>query len=113
MGRFWLSGVIARSFGESFPVGTLIVNVSGSFLIGLIAALADPEGRFLIQPTARQFVMIGVLGGYTTFSSFSLQTLNLAREGQWLYAGLNTGLSLVLYLLAVWWGHALGEAINR
>ena len=113
VGRYWLSGVIAQRFGEVFPIGTLVVNVTGSFLIGLVAALGDPEGRFLIHPTTRQFIMVGVLGGYTTFSSFSLQTLNLAREGQWLYAASNAILSLVLCLLAVWLGHVLAHAIQR
>jgi fluoride exporter len=113
VGRYWLSGVIARGFGEAFPIGTLVVNVTGSFLIGLVAALSEPEGRLLIHPTARQFVMAGILGGYTTFSSFSLQTLNLAREGEWLYAAANAVLSLVLCLLAVWLGHALAQATHR
>lgn len=91
--RFWLSGVIARHFGETFPLGTLLVNVSGSFIIGLFATLCGPEGRWLAPPSLRIFFMIGVLGGYTTFSSFSLQTLNLVREGEWLSAGLNALLS--------------------
>lgn len=111
--RYWLSGVLARRFGETFPVGTLAVNLTGSFLIGLLAALADTEGRLLISPLARNFLMIGVLGGYTTFSSFSLQTLNLAREGEWLYAGANVLLSVVLCLVGVWLGHVLGEWINQ
>jgi len=113
VGRYWLSGVIARSFGEAFPIGTLVVNVSGSFLIGLVATLSEPEGRLLIHPTTRQFIMAGILGGYTTFSSFSLQTLNLAREGEWLYAAANAILSLFFCLLAVWLGHALAQAIRR
>ncbi len=112
-GRYWLSGVIAQRFGEAFPVGTLVVNMSGSFLIGLIASLTDPGGRLLIHPSARQFVMVGVLGGYTTFSSFSLQTLNLARDGEWLYAVANVLLSVVLCLLAVWLGHVLAQSISR
>jgi fluoride exporter len=112
-GRHWLSGLLAHRFGESFPVGTLAVNVSGSFLIGLVAALSDPEGRLLVHPTTRQFIMVGVLGGYTTFSSFSLQTFNLAREGEWLSAAAYTTLSFVLCLLAVWLGHALGQMWNR
>ena len=113
VGRYWLSGFIAQRFGEVFPIGTLVVNVSGSFLIGLVASLSDPEGRLLIDPTARRFIMVGILGGYTTFSSFSLQTLNLAREGQWLYATANVTLSLVLCLLAVWLGHVLAQAIHH
>ena len=111
--RYWLSGVVARRFGEAFPAGILIVNVSGSFVIGFVAALTDPTGRFLISVPARQFVMLGVLGGYTTFSSFSLQTLELAREGEWLYASANVVLSVVLCLLCVWGGHEVGRMINR
>jgi CrcB protein len=105
--RFWASGLVAERFGEVFPWGTLFVNVSGSFVIGFFAALADPQGRFLVGPRARQFVMIGICGGYTTFSSFSLQTLELARDGDWLRAGLNSVLSLVCCLVAVWLGRSV------
>jgi CrcB protein len=105
--RFWASGLIAERMGEVFPLGTLFVNVSGSFVIGFFAGLTDPQGPFLIGPRMRQFVMIGLCGGYTTFSSFSLQTLELARDGDWLRAGLNSVLALVCCLLAVWLGRAL------
>ena len=80
--RYWLSGVVARRFGEAFPVGTLIVNVTGSFVIGFAAAVSDPAGRMLMSVSARRFIMAGLCGGYTTFSSFSLQTLNLAEDGE-------------------------------
>lgn len=113
MGRFWLSGLVAQRFGEAFPTGTLVVNASGSLLIGFLAGLAETEGRFLLSPEARQFLMFGMLGGYTTFSSFSLQTLNLVRDGEWLYAVMNILLSVGLCLLAVWLGHALSELLNR
>jgi CrcB protein len=113
VGRYWLSGVVAARWGEAFPLGTLAVNVSGSFAIGVLAAWMEPEGRFWIGPAARQFLMLGVLGGYTTFSSFSLQTMNLARDGEWLYAGANACLSFVLCLTAVWLGYLLGQWINR
>lgn len=105
--RFWASGVVAERFGEVFPLGTLLVNISGSFVIGFFAGLTDPAGPYLVSPRIRQFVMIGICGGYTTFSSFSLQTLELAREGDWLRAGLNSLLSLACCLLAVWLGRAL------
>jgi len=111
--RFWLSGIVARAFGERFPAGTLVINVTGSIAIGLFAALTGPEGRLLVKPLPRQFFMIGICGGYTTFSSFSLQTLNLAREGQWGYAILNVGLSLLLCLGGVWLGFLAGETLNR
>jgi CrcB protein len=105
--RFWASGFVAERFGEVFPLGTLFVNVSGSFVIGFFAGLADPQSPFLVGPRMRQFVMIGICGGYTTFSSFSLQTLELARDGDWLKAGLNSVLSLVCCLVAVWLGRGL------
>jgi CrcB protein len=110
--RFGASGFVARHFGETFPWGTLLVNVSGSFIIGLFATLTGPEGRLLAPATFRQFFMLGVCGGYTTFSSFSLQTLNLAGSGQWFRAGANTVLSVVLCLLGVWLGHAIAVALN-
>jgi CrcB protein len=110
--RFWLSGLVAHRYGETFPVGTLFVNVTGSFIIGFFATLTDPEGRWLVSERARTFVMVGICGGYTTFSSFSLQSLKLARDGEWLYAGLNALLSFVLCMFAVWLGHALALAIN-
>jgi CrcB protein len=111
--RFWCSGAVARAFGETFPWGTLLVNIAGSFLIGLVAVTTGPDGRLLVGPTARQFVMVGVFGGFTTFSSFSLQTLNLARDGEWTLAAANILLSVVLCLLGVWLGHVAGLAVNR
>ncbi len=104
--RFWASGLVAERMGETFPLGTLFVNVSGSFIIGFFATMTDPGGSFLASPRVRQFVMIGILGGYTTFSSFSLQTLELARDGDWFRAGLNSVLSLVCCLVAVWLGRS-------
>ena len=96
--RYWCSGVAARLIGETFPWGTLIVNVVGSLIIGFFATVTGPDGRWLVGTTARQFVMIGICGGYTTFSSFSLQTLNLLHDGEWLYVGLNIVASVVLCL---------------
>ena len=113
VGRYWVSGFVAQRAGEFFPMGTLVVNITGSFVIGLFATLTDPEGRFLASPGLRQFVMLGICGGYTTFSSFSLQTLNLARDGEWAAAGANAVLSLVACLVAVWLGHLLAMTINR
>lgn len=112
--RFWLSGVIAEKVGFTFPWGTLVINVTGSFLIGIFAALGTAEGR--LDPQSRilviQFLMIGVCGGYTTFSAFSLQTLNLLRDREWLYAGGNILLSVVLCMIAVWLGYLLGSVFN-
>jgi fluoride exporter len=113
MARYACSGLAASLFGEWFPWGTLIVNVLGSFVIGAFAGLSGAEGPFLIRPELRVFVMVGLCGGYTTFSSFSLQTLALWREGQWLWAGANCVLSLVLCLFAVWLGSVAATAVIR
>lgn len=107
LARWGASGLIANKVGETFPWGTLVVNVTGSFVIGLFATATGPEGRWMASPTFRQFIMLGICGGYTTFSSFSLQTLTLVEEGQWFRAGANAVLSLVLCLVGVWLGHAL------
>jgi len=110
--RFGVSGIVAHHFGETFPWGTLVVNVSGSFAIGFFATLTGTEGRFMVGGVARQFVMTGILGGFTTFSSFSLQTLALARDGEWLRAGANATGSFALCLIAVWLGHMTATACN-
>ena len=114
--RYWLNNLITNKFSAAavFPLGTMAINVTGSFLIGIFAGLAVPEGR--LDPQSRvfttQFLMIGVCGGYTTFSSFSLQTLNLLREREWLYAGGNVLLSVVLCMVAVWLGWMIGAVLN-
>jgi fluoride exporter len=110
--RYWCSGLAARLIGETFPWGTLIVNVIGSFIIGFFATLTAPDGRMFVGATARQFVMVGFCGGFTTFSSFSLQTLNLMNDGEWLQVGVNIGASVALCLLAVWIGHVLAVSVN-
>jgi CrcB protein len=111
--RYGCSSLAASWFGETFPWGTLIVNVTGSFVIGFFASLTGPDGRILVAPDVRQFVMVGICGGYTTFSSFSLQTLNLVRDGAIAQAGGNIGLSVAACLVAVWLGHAAAMALNE
>jgi CrcB protein len=113
MARYGVSGLVARSFGSVFPWGTLIVNVVGSALIGFLAASAAPGARWLLSPDARALLMIGFCGGFTTFSSFSLETLNLLRDGEWLWAGANVVFSVVLCLVFVWLGYAAGAGLNR
>ncbi|HSY19696.1 MAG TPA: fluoride efflux transporter CrcB [Candidatus Acidoferrales bacterium] len=112
--RYWLSGLVASRFGETFPWGTLVINVTGSFIIGVAAALVSSEGRMDSQSRAftTQFLMYGICGGYTTFSSFSLATLKHLQERQWLYAGGNILLSVVLCMVAVWLGYLLGSMFN-
>ena len=112
--RFWINGLVIDKTSATFPWGTLVINVTGSFVIGIIGALAVPEGRLDSQSRAfaTQFLMIGVCGGYTTFSSFSWQTLRLLQDREWLYAGGNVILSVTLCMIAVWLGYALGSALS-
>lgn len=113
VGRYWCAGVVAERLGHSFPWGTLLVNVLGSLLIGLVASLALPEGRMPLDDTTRQFLMVGLFGGFTTFSSFSLQSLELMQDGEWFTASAYVLGSVFLCLLGVWLGHMLGITINR
>jgi fluoride exporter len=113
VGRYFLSGVIANAFGQTFPWGTLIINVTGSFVIGFFGTLTGPDGRVMVSGAIRQFVMVGICGGYTTFSSFSLQTLNLVEDGEWLSATGNVFGSVVLCLLFVWLGAISAAAFNQ
>jgi CrcB protein len=110
--RYLISGAVAQSFGESFPWGTLVVNVTGSLAIGFFATLTGPDSRWLVPHGARIFFMIGICGGYTTFSSFSLQTLSLMRDGEWFRAGANAVLSFTVCMVAVWLGHVLAANLN-
>ncbi|MGB8170171.1 MAG: CrcB family protein [Chthoniobacteraceae bacterium] len=103
--RFWLGALLSERLGAAY-LGTVVVNVSGSFAIGFIAGLGP-------IPFTRQLLMIGLLGGYTTFSSFSLQTLELAHEGRWSTAAANIALSVICSLVAVWLGHMCGVAVRR
>ena len=113
IGRYLVSGVVANAFGETFPWGTLIINVSGSFVIGFFATLTAPDGRVMVSGTTRQFVMVGLCGGYTTFSSFSLQTLNLLRGGEFVPAAGNMVGSVVFCMIGVWLGAISAAAINQ
>lgn len=110
--RFALAAGITHRVGEGFPWGTLAVNVIGCFVIGFFATVGDEAGRWPVGLTGRQFFMTGVLGGFTTFSAFGLQTLVLARDGEWLKAGGYVAGSVVLCLVAVWLGYLVALMLN-
>jgi CrcB protein len=107
LSRYCLSGVIAKRYGETFPLGTLMVNLIGCFLIGLLFYLL--QDRFLLNHTARTVIFIGFLGGFTTFSSFGLQTFTLFQDGEFSLALLNVTASNVIGLLLVWAGYTLAR----
>lgn len=112
LARYWLSGFAAQQISETFPIGTLIVNVTGSFIIGFFAA--DRAGRARLRRDRCAPVRDDRhLRRYTTFSSFSLQMLNLARDGETALAGANVALSVVLCLVGVWFGHIAASALNQ
>lgn len=109
----WIDAGSTQKTGPIFPWGTIVVNITGCLLIGFIATISSPDGRLLLSSYTRQFIMIGILGGYTTFSSFSLQALTLAQSGQWGGAAANVLLSVVLCLVGVWLGSVAAGAINQ
>lgn len=111
--RALASLALLQNFGPDFPWGTLFVNVTGSFVIGFYAAWTGPDGRMIVGPRQRQFVMTGICGGYTTFSAFSLETFQFLQAGRLPEAGLNVALSVVTWLVAVWLGHLLASRLNR
>ncbi len=112
LARHAASVLVAQRFGAGFPWGTLFVNIAGSFVIGLLATLAAPDGRPLLGSTGRMFLMTGFLGGFTTYSAFSLQTLTLAREGEWWRASGNAVGTFALCFLAVGLGHLCAVWLN-
>ena len=115
--RYWCSLAVATATGSAFPWGTMTVNVVGSALIGVALGVVEPESRWQLPTVTRDFInhffMIGVLGGFTTFSSFSLQTLSLIREQHWGQAGANVVLSVFLCLLAVSLGYWLIASLSH
>ena len=98
---------------SGFPLATLFVNIVGSFIIGFYGALSGPDGRLFASVRQRQFVMTGFCGGFTTFSSFSLETVRLLQAGMTHTALLNITISVVTWLLSVWLGHAAASRLNR
>jgi CrcB protein len=108
----YLISVAAVPFSHTLPWGTILINVSGSFAIGLFGTLTLSQGRYPLPETARLFIMVGFCGGFTTFSSFSLQTLDLMRHGSLTRALINVAASVVLCVGAVANGHALAAKLN-
>ena len=113
MGRYFVSGVVTTLTGGTFPYGTMFVNITGCLVIGFFATLTGPDGRLLVGTPARQFVIVGIGGGYTTFSTFSLETFYLMRAGEWMPAALNAADSVFLCVLSVWLGYVAATALNR
>jgi CrcB protein len=111
--RYAISGLVAGAIGETFPWGTMVINITGSFIIGFVFTLTAPDGRLFVSTGTRQFIMTGFCGGYTTFSSFSLQTLNLLRNGEWGAAGGNIFGSVALCMAGVWLGSITASMINQ
>ena len=111
--RFWLNLLLTSRFGEGMPWGTILINVTGSFVIGLFAALTEVSSRFVVPADLRLFVLVGFCGGYTTFSSFSLQTLALFQAGEPVRAIGNVLLSVLCCLVAVWLGFASPAVFSR
>ena len=112
VGRYWLALAMVRLTGPAFPWGTILINILGSFVIGFFGALTAAGGRLAVPPDIRAFVMVGLCGGFTTFSSFSLQTLDLLRDGRTAQALGNVGLSVLFCLAAVAAGHYAASALN-
>lgn len=102
LGRYWLSGLVQGWSGAAFPLGTFAVNLLGSFLIGLVMVLSVE--RNLVGPDLRLFLTTGFMGGFTTMSTFSFETLGLLSEGSMGLAAANVALTLVLCLAGVWLG---------
>ncbi|MBI4007171.1 MAG: fluoride efflux transporter CrcB [Planctomycetes bacterium] len=100
--RFWLSWFVHQFLGTDFPYGTLLVNITGCFYAGFIGTMA--EERYLFSSHTRMFLLIGVLGSFTTFSSFGYETLELFKEGSFLRASLNVGGNVFFCLSSIWLG---------
>jgi fluoride exporter len=112
LARYGLNGLVSQRVA-TFPLGTMVVNITGCLAIGFIAAVSGPSlGRAWLKPGTRDFLMVGFCGGYTTFSSYGIQTLNLARDGEWLAVAGNVIGSNVLGLLAVYLGWVFGRFIQ-
>lgn len=112
VGRYWLGVVAIRFWGEHFPWGTLIINILGSFVIGFYGIVSMVGGPMPASPNLRLFVLVGLCGGFTTFSSFSLQTYSLMRVGEYGGAFANVAMSVGLCLLATAAGYMLADRLG-
>ena len=112
LARWAVSGLIATRLTGTFPWGTFLVNITGCFAIGLFATLTAPQGRWAGPVTVQQFLLVGICGGYTTFSAFSLQSLQLLQSGEWMKALAYTVASVLLCLAGVWLGHLFAVNFN-
>jgi CrcB protein len=111
--RFLVSVMSVSQFGDGFPWGTLFVNVTGSFAIGFYAALTGPDGRLSVSPRQKLFVMIGICGGYTTFSAFSLETLRFVQSGKVQTALVYLLVSAITWIASVWIGYTMAASLTR
>ena len=109
LARYWLSGWADKWWGGTFPFGTLIVNLIGCFAIGILFHIT--EEKYLVDPVVRAAVLVGFLGGFTTFSSFAIQSFNLLRDGEVFLASANILISNIVGLVLVWVGYAISRAL--
>ena len=109
LARYWLSGWADQRWGASFPIGTLAVNLIGCLAIGFL--FHATEEKYLVDPVVRSAVLVGLLGGFTTFSSFAVQSFNLMRDGEVFLAGANILVSNVAWMILVWTGYTISRAL--
>ena len=110
IGRIWITGLVGNRLGEAFPFGTLVVNCSGCLLAGIVFCLGSE--RLVLGETTATILAVGLLGGFTTFSAYGLQTFSLIRDGNFALAAANVALSNILGLILVWAGYSLTRIIT-
>jgi fluoride exporter len=113
LARWWVAQAMLVAFGPEFPWGTVLANLSGCLLIGFVAGASGPDGRLIGSSFVREFVVVGICGGYTTFSSFSLQTVGMLQAGDLSRAAANVAVSLIGCIGATFAGYALAGVLTR